>query len=175
MRLNKLMLVSITSYHLPSHPPSIHNHRMPAHIRTRLTRQEHRRAPEVLGRAPPPGRDPLADAGQPLRVAQQRRVHVRLDVAGRDGVDRDPPGRPLVGEALGQLRHGALGRRVRRHGEAALEGEQRGEVDDAALAARHGRDGQVEHVRAGVAAEAEDGVEVDLDDLRAASVPDSVI
>lgn len=85
-----------------------------------------------------PGRYPGTDAGQPLRVIQQRGVHLGLDVPGRDGIHRDPLSGPLVGEALGELADGALGRGIGRDGEAALEGEQRGKVDDGPPAPRHG-------------------------------------
>lgn len=138
---------------------------MSTHIATRLARQVHRRSLEVLGRPPSARGNSSTNARQPLRVVQQRRVHVCLDVSGRNGVDRDALGRPLVGKRLCDLAHGALGRGVGGDCEAALEGEQRGEVDDAAAAAGGGRDGQGEHLTAKVAAEREDGVEVDLDDL----------
>lgn len=138
---------------------------MPTYIAARLTRQVHRRALEVLGRPPSARRDSTTDARQPLRVVQQRSVHVRLNVSGRNGVDGDALGRPLVGKRLCDLAHGALGRGVGGDCEAALEGEQRGKVYDAAATAGDGRDGEGEHLAAKVAAEREDGVEVDLDDL----------
>lgn len=138
---------------------------MAAHVRARATRQIHGRALEVLGAAPSPRGDARADARQALRVGQQRRVHLRLDVPRGDGVNGDALARPLVGEALGELADGALGGGVGGHGEAALEGEQRGEVDDAAAAAGDGGGVEVKHVGADVAAEREDGVEVDLHDL----------
>src|SRR4051812_20834547 len=88
--------------HLPSHPPAIHKQYMPTNIRTGPTGKIDGRPLEVLGTPPATGRDSGRDARQPLRVVEQRRVHVRLDVAGRDGIDRDALGRPLVGEALGE-------------------------------------------------------------------------
>lgn len=113
----------------------------------------------------PAGRYPRADTRQPRLIIQQRRIHLRLNVPRRNRIDRDPPSRPLIRKALGQLPHGALGRRVRRHRQPALEGQQRRKVDDGPAAARDGRRVQLQHVRAKVAAQREDGVEVDLHDL----------
>lgn len=138
---------------------------MSTYIPTRLARQVHRRTLKVLGRPPSARGDSRTDARQPLRVIQQRRVHVRLNVSRRNGVDRDALGRPFVGKRLCDLAYGALGRGVGGDCEAALEGEQRREVDDAAATAGDGGDGEGEHLAAKVAAEREDGVEVDLDDL----------
>lgn len=131
---------------------------MPAHIRTRLACEIHHRPLKVLGRPPSTRRDSRADARQPLRVVQKRRVHLCLDVSRRNGVDRDALGRPLVGKRLCDLAHGSLGRRIGGHGEAALEGQQRGEIDDAAAAAGRGGNGEGEHLAAKVAAEGEDGI-----------------
>lgn len=144
---------------------------MSTYISTRLARQIHRRSLKVLGRPPSARGNSRADACQPLRVIQQRRVHVRLNVSRRNGVDRDALGRPLIGKRLCHLTHGALGRGVGGDCEAALEGEQRGEVDDAAATAGDGGDGEGEHLAAKVAAEREDGVEVDLDDLISEILP----
>lgn len=138
---------------------------MPTYIPTRLAGQIDRCSLEVLGRPPSARGNSSADARQPLRIVQQRRVHVCLNVSRRNGVDRDALGRPLVGKRLCDLAHGALGRGVGGDCEAALEGEQRGEVYDAAATASDGGDGQGEHLAAKVAAEREDGVEIDLDDL----------
>lgn len=144
---------------------------MSTYISTRLARQIHRRSLKVLGRPPSARGNSRADARQPLRIIQQRRVHVRLNVSRRNGVDRDALGRPLIGKRLCDLAHGALGRGVGGDCEAALEGEQRGEVDDAAATAGDGGDGEGEHFAAKVAAEREDGVEVDLDDLISEILP----
>lgn len=143
---------------------------MPADICACSARQVHRRALEVVGRPPAAGGDAGADAGEALGVAEQGRVHLRLNVARGDGVDGDALAGPLVGEALGDLADGTLGRGVRGHCQAALEGEQRGKVDDAAAAAGGGRGRKLQHVGADVAAEGEDGVEVYLDDLRCMGV-----
>lgn len=138
---------------------------MPAHVRTGLAGQIHRRALEVLGAAPSARRDSGANAGKTLGVVEQRRVHLRFNVTWRNGVDRDTLGRPLVGEALGDLADGALGCGVGGNSEAALECEQRRKVDDAAAATGDGGGLELEHMGADVAAEGEDGVEVDLNDL----------
>ena len=93
-------------------------------------------------------------------VGAQRRGVVGLHVAGRDRVDVDAVRRPFVGERLGELRDAALGRGVAGHGDAALEREQRRDVDDLAAAAA------VEHVAAGGAAQPEDARQVHVDHRR---------
>lgn len=151
----------------PAHPAAVDNEHMAADVCAGSTGQVHGRTFKVLGRAPAAGGDAGADAGEALRVAEQGRVHLRLNIAGRDGVDGDALAGPLVGEALGDLADGALGGGVGGDGETALEGEEGGKVDDAAAAARHGGGLETEHVGADVAAERKDGIEVDLDDLEA--------
>lgn len=96
---------------------------MPADIATRSARQIHGCPLEVVRRPPAPRGDACADAGQAFRIAEQGRVHFRLDVSRGDGVDRDALACPLVGEALGDLADGTFGRGVRGHRQAALEGE----------------------------------------------------
>lgn len=160
--------LSLSSSHLPTHPTAVDDQRVAADVAARPARQVDRRALEVVRAAPSSRGDAGADARQALGVVQQRRVHVRLDVSGGDGVDRDALGRPFICEALGDLAHCALGRRVRRDREAALEGEQRGKVDYAAAAAGGGRRFEMQHVCAYVSAEREYGIEVDLHDLRRA-------
>lgn len=150
---------------LPAHPPTIHHQSMSAHIATRLTRQVHRGSLKIFGRSPSARGDSSTDACQSLRVVQQRSVHLCLNVSRRNGIDCDALGCPLVGKRLCDLANGALGRGVGGDCEAALESEQRGEVDDATATAGDGGDGEGEHLAAKVAAESEDGVEVDLDDL----------
>ena len=152
---------------LPPHPPAVDDQGMPADVGAGPAGQVDAGTLEVVGGAPPPRGDAVRDAGQPGRVGQQGGVHVRLDVARGDGVDGDAARGPAVGERLGQLADGALGGGVGRHVEAALEGEEGAEVYHAAAAAEGGELGEGEHVGAHVAAEGEDGVEVDLHDLRA--------
>ena len=65
--------------------------------------------------------------------------------------------RPLVGEGLGELHDAALRGGVAGHGDAALEREQRGDVDDLAAVAA------VDHLAARGAAEAEHARQVDGD------------
>ncbi len=67
---------------------------------------------------------------------------------------------PLVRERLDELADAALRGGVRGDGEPALEGEERGEVDDGAAPPR-------EHVRAGGLREEERGFEVRGEDLGA--------
>ena len=100
-------------------------------------------AGDVLGLAPAAGRDAVEDRLVAGRVGAQRLGVVGLDVAGRDRVDVDALRRPLVGEQLGQAGDAVLGRGVGRDADAALEGEQRGDVDDrAARPAREGGAGE---------------------------------
>ena len=91
------------------------------------------------------------------RVGLQRRRVVGAHVAGGDRVHVDALARPLVGERLGELGDAPLGRRIGGDEDPALEGEQRGDVDD--LAAAVG-----EHVAAGGPAHPEHRVEVDVED-----------
>lgn len=72
--------------------------------------------------------------------------------------------RPLVAQRLCQLAHTALARRVRGDRDAALEREEGGDVDDGAPAVEGEVSGLGEHVGADIAAESEDGGEVDLED-----------
>lgn len=136
---------------------------MTTHVAARLAGEIHSSPLEILGRTPNASGDAGRDARQAFGVVQQGLVHVGGNVPGGDGVDGDAAGGPLVGETLCQLADGALGGGVGGHGEPALEGEQGGEVDDAAAAAGDGGRVEAEHVGASVAAEGEDGVEVDLD------------
>ena len=113
----------------------------------------------------PPSRNPRINTRQPLPIRQQRLVHVRRDIPRRDGIHGDAPRGPLVGERLGQLAHGALGGGVGRDGQAALEGEEGGEVDDGAASTGEGGNGEGEDVGGEGAGEGEGGVEVYLEDL----------
>lgn len=90
---------------------------------------------------------------------KEQDAHVRCDVSRRDAVDLDILCAPFVAERFGELAHRALGRSVRGDGEPALEGEQRGEVDD--FAALEG-----DHVPPGRLREEPDRFEVHVDDLR---------
>lgn len=138
---------------------------MPTDIAARLAGQVDGGALEILGVSPPARGDPGRDARQPLLVLEQGLVHVRGDVPRRDGVDGDAAAGPLVGKRLGQLRDGALARRVGRHRQPALEREQAGIVDDGAPAARDGVRLQREHVRAHVARQRKHRPEVHLHHL----------
>lgn len=121
---------------------------------------------EVVRRAPDSSRNTSGNAGEALGVSKQGLVHICGDVTRGDSVDGNALSGPFVGEALGQLANGALGGSIGGHGEAALEGQQRGKVDDAAATAGDGGGFETEHVGADIAAEGKDGVQVNLDDLR---------
>lgn len=152
-------------FFLPSKPTSINNQDVTRNVGTGSAGQVDGCTLKVLGRAPSARWDTGADAGQPLRVVQERRVHVRVNVARSNGVDCDTLGCPLVGEALGHLPNGSLGGGVRGHGESALEGQQRGVVDDAASTPGDGGGFETQHVPADIATEGKDRIEVDLHDL----------
>lgn len=111
---------------------------MPTDIATRPTGKVHRRPLKVLWAPPSSGRDPGVNTRQPLRIIQQRRVHLRLNVPRRNGIHRDAPGSPLIRKALGKLPNSALGGRVRGNSQPALKRQQRCEIDDTAAAARRG-------------------------------------
>ena len=119
-------------------------------------RQEHGRTADVAGVAPAAGGDALLDLAVARLVGLQRGGVVGGDIARRDGVHIDAPGRPFVCEQLGEAGDAALRRGVARHADAALEGEERGDVDDLARAL-----GQ--HVATGRLAEEEGGLEVGVD------------
>src|SRR5664279_1741488 len=90
---------------------------------------------DVLGLAPPPGGDSRRELLEPLRVGEQRGVHLGSHVSRRDGVDVDAVARPFVAQRLRELRDGTLACGVRGDGEATLEAQQRREIDDLAGAA----------------------------------------
>jgi len=146
---------------LPSHPPTIYSQNLTTNIRARLTRKEDDRALEVLRPSPPPSRYPAKDLTRPILIRHERLIHLRRNISRRDSIDTDPLPDPLITQRLGQLADTAFTRRVRRHIDAALETQQRRDVDDAAAAAG-GVGGGGEHMGADVAAQGEDGREVHL-------------
>lgn len=163
--VNTRIIFKFSAFRLPTHPSSVHHHNVPTKIRARPTRQEHNRALEVLRCSPASCRNSLADILQALFICQQRRVHIRLDVARRNSIYGYALGRPFVCQGFGELRNGTFGGRVGWDRESTLEGEEGAEVYDGAAAASDGRYGEGEHVRANVATEGEGSSEVYLDDL----------
>src|SRR5215213_2600911 len=157
--LNSSFITHHSSLLLSSHPAAVHDEDVAVDVVARRRGEEDGRAREVLRLAPAGGRDAFEYLSVARLVPLQRRRVVGAHVAGRDGVDVDAPGRPLVGERLRELRHAALRRRVGGDGQSALEGEEGGDVDDLAAPA-------LDHVAPGQLREAEDGREVDLDDGR---------
>lgn len=138
---------------------------MTRHIPTGLARKIHSRPLEIIRVAPSPSRYPIRNTLQPLRIIQQRLVHIRSDIARRDRVDGNTSSTPPIGKTLGHLSHRTLTRRISRNIQSTLEGEKTSKVDDAAPSSCYGRGLELEHVRADVSAEGEDGVEVHLHDL----------
>src|SRR5688572_899302 len=150
---------------LPSHPASADNQCVSAHVATSLARKVDSGAFEIITLSPPSSRNPGADGLLPLLIRKQRLIHVRSNVARSNTVDSDTLARPLIRKSLGHLRDGTLGGSIGRNKHAALEREQRSEVDDAPTTTRSLRNRQFEHMRTDIATECEDRVEVHLDDL----------
>lgn len=82
-----------------------------------------------------PGRNPRKNRLIALRIGAQRRRVVGVEIPRRDRVDVDAPAGPLARELTGKDSETALRRGVRRHTDAALERQQRRDVDDLAAAA----------------------------------------
>ena len=121
-------------------------------------------AGEVVGLAPAAGGDAFEDLAVAGFVGLEGFGVGGGEVAGRDGVDLDAFGGPLVGEGLGELGDAAFGGGVGGDADAALEGEQGGDVDD--LAGGGGAGGAAgDHVAGGELRELEDAGEVDLEDV----------
>ncbi len=110
----------------------------------------------VLRLAPAPRRDAFQDRLPAFLVLEQRTRVLRPHVTRRNRIHIHSAPGPLIGQRLGDLRHAAFGRRIRRHVDAALKRKQRSNVNDLPLPAR-------QHVRARRAAEPEHRGQVDLD------------
>lgn len=149
---------------LPTHPAPVHSQYLPTHICTRSTGQKHHAALEIIRTPPSPRRNPRQNRLGTIRIVDQRRIHLRRHVPGRDRVHADPLARPFVAQRLGQLTHAAFTRRVRRDRDATLERQQTCHIDDATPST--GNVGIArEHVCADVATQGEDGREIDLQDF----------
>ena len=137
---------------------TIDDEQLATYILTSATGKEDRRACKVVWVAPTTcgdaGRDLLGADG----VGEEGLVHVRIDVAGDDGIDVDVVGGPLVCEGLDELSHTTLCARIGGDGEAALVGEEGGDEDNLSLAVG-------EHVCPCCAGKEECRGEVDGDDL----------
>ena len=81
------------------------------------------------------------------------------EVAGGDGVDLNVLGGPLVGEGFGELGYSAFGGGVSGDSDAALEAEERGDVNDLAWCLASNE------ISGDELGELEDAGEVDLQDL----------
>lgn len=115
---------------LPAHPATVHGNEFSRDVATGTASQKDDHALEVLRLAPSSGRDPSHDAGIAVGIVDQRNIHVGINVSGSNGVDIDALGHPLVGERLGQLADAALGGCIGGDSNAALESEERGDVDN---------------------------------------------
>ncbi len=138
-----------------------HNEYLSRNIATRPPRQKHNRSLEILRLPPPPHRNPLQNLPRPALIPNQRLIHIRRDIPRGNRIDVDALPGPLITQRLRQLRDSALRTRIRRDGQAAGETDQAGDVDDIAAMGT----GPCEHVGAEVAAEGEDGRQVDLEDF----------
>src|SRR5271157_1096743 len=142
----------------PRHPTAIDHQHMAVQIIAGGGSQENGNAGEILGSTPAAGGDAVEDGAAAGGIGAQSGGIVGGHIAGSDGVDVDALGGPFIGERLGQLGDCAFGGGIGRDQDAALEGQQRSDVDNFAAAL-------CEHVAAGQLAEAEDRVEIDLDDV----------
>src|SRR5690242_1291767 len=91
--------------------------------------EENDRARDVFGLSPAARGYAFEDRAGTIGILTQRPGVVRLDVAGRDGIDIDTGARPLVGERLGHARDRVLGGGVTDDVDATLEAEQRSRED----------------------------------------------
>src|SRR5580698_1001510 len=113
-------------------------------------------AGDLIGHAEPSDRDAGDDLLQD--VLRHRRNHLGVDIAGRDGVDRDALLGVFLRQRLGEADHAGLGGRIVGLANLALLAVDRRDVDDAAeVALAHALDDVAGHV--------EDRGEVDADDL----------
>ena len=112
---------------------------------------------EVLRLAPAGGGDAFEDLAVAGFVCLEGFGVGGAEVAGGDGVDLNSFGGPLVGEGLGELGDATLAGSVGGDTDASLEAEERGDVDDLSMAARH-------HVASGELGELKGTGEIDLKD-----------
>ena len=125
------------------------------HVAGCLGGEEGGRAFEIVGVPPTARRNAVQDGLAADGIGTQRRGVVRGNVAGGDGVNIDPARGPLVRQSLRELPYPAFARRVARHRDAALEGEQRRGEDNFPASPR-------DHFFSDLAAEDERGAEVGL-------------
>jgi hypothetical protein len=151
-----------TTTALPPHPSAINSNHLTTNIRTRRTRQKNYHALEIPRIPPPTGRYPSQNTLRTLLILQQRLIHIRRYIPRRNRINTNSLTRPLITQRLSQLPYPTLGRRIRRHRDAALERQQRRDIDDSAATAQGQRRRRREHVRADVPAQREDGRQVHL-------------
>ena len=87
---------------------------------------------QIVGVAPAAGGNAFEDLTGTFGVALEGFGIVGVHIAGRDGIDVDALGGPLIGECLSKLADATLGCSVRGNQNATLKGEQRGDVNDLA-------------------------------------------
>ncbi len=104
------------------------------HIARRRRQKEHGGIAYVRRRAPAAGRNAAQYGGAALGISAQGGGVVGLDIARRYGIDIDVPGRPFAGKEPGQADDTMFRGGVGGDADAALEGQDRCDIDDAALA-----------------------------------------
>ena len=114
---------------------------------------------EVFRLTPAASRNTAEDFSAALRVSPQRSRVISGHIAGSNRIDIDAMGREFVAHQPGQTHHGALSGSIGRNANAALEREQRGDVDDLASAPLF------DHLFGCGLAQEEDRALVDLDDF----------
>src|SRR5437773_1882073 len=143
-------------------PPSIHV--LPAVDRQRRTGDEARfladeegdSARDLMCLAEPPYRD-LGD-NLAEHVLRHRGDHIGVDIAGRDGIDRDAIARALLGQRLGEPVNARLGGGIIDLAVLARLAVDRADVDDSPVLARaHAVEHRLGHIEA--------AAEVDVDHL----------
>lgn len=100
MRVLKLQAPLFSGIHLSSHPATIHADNLSRDVGTCCTSEEDHYSLEVLRFPPSASRDSGHDTRVAVLVIDQSDVHIRVDVAGRDRIDGDALGYPLIRESL---------------------------------------------------------------------------
>src|SRR5215212_7850839 len=143
---------------LACQPAAVYGQDRAVHVICGIGGQEDRSPFEVLGLAEASGREAGQERCAALLFLAQRARQLGSEVARSDSVDVDPERCPLVGESAGKVGDASLGRRVGRHDDPTLIGENRGGVDDLASLSL------LVEVPGGGLGEIEDGAQIDLYD-----------
>lgn len=118
--------------HLSAHPTAVNSENLTRDIPASSTRKVYRTSFKVLRIAPTACWYPFQDACRSLLIIDQCSVHLCSNVARSNSVHADPLGCPLVGQGFGELTDSTFACGVCRDIDAALEGQERSDIDDAA-------------------------------------------